>query len=70
MSGYRQSQDCETWHFCSNCSGWPRLNYVELWIEPGGGEICRECEQRQREGNCRSDILYIDEENLKTFDRN
>jgi hypothetical protein len=54
--GYRQRQNADIWHFCSNCSKWPRSNYVEIWVEPTSGEICSECERRQVEGNCFTDI--------------
>ena len=54
--GYRQRQNADIWHFCSNCSKWPRSNYVEIWVEPTSGEICSECEQRRVEGNCLTDI--------------
>jgi hypothetical protein len=60
--GYRQRQDGDIWHFCSNCSGWPRLKFIEQWVEPTNGNICSECEQRRREGSCRSDILRVDEQ--------
>ena len=60
--GYRQRQDGDIWHFCSNCSDWPRLRFIEQWVEPTNGKICSECEQRRREGRCRSDILRVDEQ--------
>ena len=28
-SNYRRQQECEIWHFCSNCSKWPQDHYVE-----------------------------------------
>jgi hypothetical protein len=57
--GIRRRPDDDTWHFCSNCSGWPRVRFVEQWVKPENGEVCRECEQRRREGSCRTESLRL-----------
>jgi hypothetical protein len=49
---YRRKQDCEVWHFCSNCSQWPKDQYVEQPSAPGTGQLCNECEVKRRQGNC------------------
>lgn len=51
--GYRKKQSSDTWHFCCNCSQWPRFDFIELWQPPTIGEMCNECEVRRREGKCR-----------------
>lgn len=55
--GYRQSQNTDKWHYCSNCSSWPLSNYIELWVEPTSGKICSECERKRLEGSCQADIV-------------
>jgi hypothetical protein len=42
--GFRRKRDGELWHFCSNCSNWPRVSYIEQWQKPSNGEICSECD--------------------------
>jgi hypothetical protein len=54
MAGtYRKTKGSDSWHFCSNCSGWPADNYEEQAMAPGTGELCNECRVKRREGNCR-----------------
>jgi len=42
---YRRRADTEKWHFCSNCSGWPTSNYVEIHHPEHllKGSLCLEC---------------------------
>jgi transcriptional regulator with XRE-family HTH domain len=49
---YRRRKDGDTWHFCSNCSNWPRSNYDEKPNKPAGGELCNECRAKERAGEC------------------
>jgi hypothetical protein len=50
--GYRKRQDADIWHFCSNCSRWPRFDYIELWVKPTSGKICSECEGKRLQDDC------------------
>ena len=50
---YRRRRRRDTWHFCSNCSNWPTSDYVERDSKPARGELCDQCEAKQRNNNCR-----------------
>jgi hypothetical protein len=53
-SQYRQRNDSDTWHFCSNCSSYPNADY-EVHQEggtPTSGELCNECQSKRSEDNC------------------
>jgi hypothetical protein len=51
---YRKASDCQTWHFCSNCSHWPEEHYEEQVVVPGTGQLCNECKVlRDVDLNCR-----------------
>jgi hypothetical protein len=60
MTGYRQRQDSDTWHFCVNCLEWPRVKYLEQWEKPTRGQICEECHWRKREGRCRRNEPWLE----------
>ena len=49
---YRKKRGSDTWHFCSNCSGWPTFDYTEQGTKPTSGELCNECQAKQKAGNC------------------
>jgi hypothetical protein len=51
-STYRRQQECDIWHFCSNCSKWPQDDYVEQWQAPRTGGMCNECDVKRRQGDC------------------
>ncbi len=53
MAAYRKRKGNDTWHFCSNCSNYPTTNYEERPTKPTTGELCNECQAKQRERNCR-----------------
>jgi hypothetical protein len=55
--GYRKKQSSDTWHFCCNCSQWPRLDFIELWQLPSIGEMRNECEVRRREGELSLNVV-------------
>lgn len=40
---FRRRRSSDTWHFCTNCSNWPRNDYVEQIRKPTWGEYCNEC---------------------------
>ena len=49
---YRRRKGNDTWHFCSNCSNWPQLNYDTATEKPKSGEFCNECKAKRDAGNC------------------
>ena len=42
---YRRLPDTEKWHFCSNCTGWPTSDYIEIHYPEHllKGSLCLEC---------------------------
>ena len=50
---YRKVADSQTWHFCSNCTHWPKDDYEESTL-PVSGDACNQCKALHHEGNCRT----------------
>jgi hypothetical protein len=40
------------WHFCTNCSDWPTSDYDSRTTSPTTGELCDQCQAKERAGNC------------------
>ena len=40
---FRRTSSSDTWHFCENCSHWPRHIYVACLEVPGDYAVCNEC---------------------------
>ena len=51
---YRKLKGHDTWHWCRNCSNWPRANYDSKPSKPTTGELCNECQAKAKAGNCQS----------------
>lgn len=52
---YRKKHSSDTWHWCSNCSDWPTSDYAtHTGSKPTSGELCDQCETKQKAGNCTS----------------
>ena len=49
---YRRRRDSDTWHWCSNCSQWPTINFVEQQARPTTGELDNECRAKERDNRC------------------
>ncbi|RKE85707.1 hypothetical protein DFO46_2508 [Rhizobium sp. AG855] len=49
---YRRRKDKDAWHWCKNCSNWPKSDYVEQSSKPTSGELCNECLAKDKAGNC------------------
>jgi DNA-binding response OmpR family regulator len=50
---YRRKKGLQSWHFCRNCSHWPRLDFDEQPTAPPLTDaLCNECESRRRTGDC------------------
>lgn len=52
MSEYRRRRSADTWHWCANCSSYPTEHYVVSQGRPNHGELCNECQVKQRTGAC------------------
>ena len=50
--GYRRHIKGETWHFCSNCSQWPKTDYNFSATRPASENFCAECISRVASGTC------------------
>ena len=49
---YRRRLLEERWHFCTNCSGWPRHDFLNSLDPPRDEDLCPECEEKRRAGEC------------------
>jgi hypothetical protein len=49
---YRRREDSDTWHFCRNCSNYPREAYEASAEKPSSGEFCNECQSKKESGQC------------------
>jgi hypothetical protein len=49
---FRRRRGTDMWHFCSNCSNWPRDDYDERATNPGSGLFCNECVRKRASGAC------------------
>ncbi len=50
---YRKRNGKDTWHWCRNCQNWPTTDYKEQPNKPTTGELCNECQAKQKAGTCR-----------------
>lgn len=50
MPTYRKKRDEDIWHWCKNCSKWPKSDYKEVNSRPESGEFCRECLIKEKMG--------------------
>lgn len=49
---YRKREDGNIWHWCKNCSHWPREDFDEKAGKPFTGELCNECQALTKAGKC------------------
>ncbi len=57
MTTYKRKKDRDTWHWCKNCSNWPKTQpYVEKTLSgkqrPTTGELCDQCLAKEGKGDC------------------
>jgi hypothetical protein len=52
MAQYRKRRGKDTWHWCSNCTNYPTSDYDSSPTKPSSGELCNECQSKQKAGNC------------------
>jgi hypothetical protein len=53
---YRRRKGKDVWHWCVNCSDWPKapVEYDEHQTRPphGSGELCDQCLAKKKAGTC------------------
>ncbi len=49
---YRKSYKGDVWHWCENCSGWPKENYTIRHYIPSNQKACEECQKLDDSGEC------------------
>ncbi|MDP9069223.1 MAG: hypothetical protein M3N53_12875 [Actinomycetota bacterium] len=49
---YRRRNDKDSWHFCTNCTNWPTIDYETSNTKPTSGEFCNQCLSKERNGEC------------------
>jgi hypothetical protein len=52
MSTYARRKGSDTWHWCRNCSNFPTVNVERSPTKPRSGELCNECQAKERSRNC------------------
>jgi len=52
MPIYRRRKGSDVWHWCTNCSRWPKSNYDKSTTKPNW-ELCNECKEKAKERTCR-----------------
>ena len=50
---YRRRLKSDTWHFCSNCSNWPKKGYQAKTQLPTTGELCDQCKGKRKKDKCK-----------------
>ncbi len=50
---YRRGTGHDTWHFCRDCSNDPKSNFDARSTKPTTGELCNECESKEKAGDCK-----------------
>ena len=49
---YRRGLKSITWHFCQNCSFWPRIDFEQRQAVPVEGSLCGECKVKRAHNSC------------------
>ena len=49
---YRKKYGGDVWHWCENCSGWPKEDYTVRHYIPHNDKGCEECQKLDDEGKC------------------
>ena len=52
MGQYRKKNGSDTWHWCSNCSNYPTIDYTTSSVKPTSGELCNECLGKDNRNDC------------------
>jgi len=52
MPIYRRRKGSDIWHWCTNCSNWPKSNFEKSTTKPNW-ELCNECKAKDRKKTCK-----------------
>ncbi len=57
MATYVQAPGSDTWHWCRNCTSYPKnINKTETYAgkeRPKSGELDDQCKAKEKNGDCR-----------------
>ncbi len=57
MPTYVQAAGSDSWHWCRNCSNYPKSPAKRQQqtgkTRPSSGELCDQCKGKERNGDCR-----------------
>lgn len=54
MAVYKRRDSSDTWHWCTNCSKYPKGPNVQTNpTKPSDYELCNECKAKEKAGTCR-----------------
>jgi len=58
MPEYRRKKGSDAWHWCTNCSNWPKgtagVDYDSQYTKPSAGELDNECKSKEAAKTCTS----------------
>lgn len=49
---YRKKESGSTWHWCENCSKWPKEKFESTYNKPDSDKMCKECNKKAERGKC------------------
>jgi len=54
MTIFRKKKDSDTWHWCTNCTEYPKSDFIEKEFtnSPSPGEKCNQCIAKEKAGKC------------------
>lgn len=52
MAEYRKKNNSEVWHWCTNCSRWPKDDYETKARKPNEARLCKECQRKADKKDC------------------
>lgn len=53
MAEYRKRRGSDVWHWCTNCTNWPRSDYEVSYTKPTSGELDNQCRSKESDGECK-----------------
>jgi len=53
MVEYVKGNATDTWHWCKNCSQYPKTIYTRQTTRPSY-DLCNQCKSKEKEKNCRT----------------
>jgi len=54
MTEYRRKNSSDAWHWCKNCSNYPKSGYTTYngTGRPSSNELCDECRGKEKNNDC------------------